>query len=95
LESGIDLLNLASMATDIDQKRKALALLENFDSDYPRHPRSREAYLTATEICIELGQLNDARTHFQMVTSRRGRLDRTKYEDCLEILRPTFKPLQP
>jgi hypothetical protein len=94
LESGSDLLNLATIATDNSQKRRVLLLLSNFDDNYPKHPRSREAFLVATEICIELGQHNEAQSYFQKVTSRRGRLNRVKYEKCLEILGPTFKPLR-
>jgi hypothetical protein len=86
LESGSTVIALARSAETRYQKEIMVDLIEHFDDDYPRHPKSREAYLLASEICCDMEDFKRGRQLFNRVTSRRGKISRRSYKKCHQLL---------
>ncbi len=86
LGSGSTLLALAENANTVERKRITIESLSNFESDFPGHPKIRQAYLTATDLCCETGNVEFARDLFHKVTHRRGLISKPVYERCRSFL---------
>jgi hypothetical protein len=86
LDSGELALKLAESADNAERRRTSLDALQFFDKDFPRHPRSRYAFLLATSLAIELNEMERARKLFRIVQTRRGLISKVRYDECVRVL---------
>ncbi len=85
--SGDQVIRLYDFVQTNHQKALALRLLVKFDDSFPHHTQSRQAYLLATRIACDLDDLEVAQMCFRKVTSRRGLINKSVYEECQRLLR--------
>lgn len=75
LRSGATLFRLAETAEKPQERQHLLRLFEQFDKDFPQHPRKREAALQAANLALLLSDAERAKHHFSRVESLEGAVD--------------------
>ncbi len=86
LASGTRSIALGRSASTRSQKQAAMNMLGRFESDYPKHPRTREALLMGADLACELGELATARELLSAVDRLTGPLDAGVYQRCQQML---------
>ncbi len=86
LASGETVLTMAKTADNREQTEIVLTLIESFDDTFPSHPKSRQAYLTGTELALRLEEYDRAKSLFRNVQKRRGLIGRIQYNRCQKLI---------
>ena len=84
--SGAVTIAFVASANNDDQRKKALALLTDFETVFPNHPRTREALLKAAILSCELQEFEAAREYLKKVTAHTGKIDQQSYEWCVNVI---------
>lgn len=79
LHSGTLVLNLLKRADTTARRRALYAMLADFETRFPDHPRRREAELHAASLAAELHDFEASAQHLKRVKGMQGKVDKAEF----------------